>query len=257
MWRVKGYSDGSTPCTWLSSSTPGFPPKSFPSADFLQSILSDHLPAVNSSPHPGIALQSPCSSSLPLFCSGRLFCMVFRTSSSESMFPMHPLGELSQCPPTPCPPTLQLSCPPQYFFFLSLIFVSLIYICLCIVLFHFILYRTLFPSWTWVSLSSLMSGKLMSIISSNISQALLIFSFYKMQMLMHLMLSQTPLRLSLFLFILCSVLWQWFPTFCLPAHLFVLLPQLFCYWFLLVYFSFQLQYHSTLLTCSLHVLAFC
>ena len=30
---------------------------------------------------------------------------------------MHPLGELSQCPPTPCPPTLQLSCPPQYFFF--------------------------------------------------------------------------------------------------------------------------------------------
>ena len=142
-------------------------------------------------------------------------------------------------------------------FFLSLIFVSLIYICLCIVLFHFILYRTLFPSWTWVSLSSLMSGKLMSIISSNISQVLLIFSFYKMQMLMHLMLSQTPLRLSLFLFILCSVLWQWFPTFCLPAHLFVLLPQLFCYWFLLVYFSFQLQYHSTLLTCSLHVLAFC
>ena len=33
---------------------------------------------------------------------------------------------------------------------------------------------------------------------------------------------------------------QLFPPFCLPAHLFVLLSQLFCCWFFLVYFSFQL-----------------
>ena len=46
-------------------------------------------------------------------------------------------------------------------------------------------------------------------------------------------------------FFLHSGLWQWF----LPlsrAHWFVLLPHLFCYWLLLMYFSFQLLYSSTL-----------
>ena len=38
-------------------------------------------------------------------------------------------------------------------------------------------------------------------------------------------------------FFLYSVLWQWFPPFCLPGHLSVLLPQLLCYWFLLMYYS--------------------
>ena len=33
---------------------------------------------------------------------------------------------------------------------------------------------------------------------------------------------------------------QWFPTSCPPGHLFVLLHQLFCYWFLLVYCSSHL-----------------
>ena len=44
----------------------------------------------------------------------------------------------------------------------------------------------------------------------------------------------------LLIFFLYSVLWQWFPPPCLLAHLFIHLPQLFCNWFLLVYFSFQL-----------------
>ena len=35
-------------------------------------------------------------------------------------------------------------------------------------------------------------------------------------------------------------------TFYLPAHVSVLLPQLFCYWFLLVYFSFQLLWIWTI-----------
>ena len=39
-------------------------------------------------------------------------------------------------------------------------------------------------------------------------------------------------------FFLYSVPWQWFPPFYLPAYLAFLLPQLFCYWFLLVYFHF-------------------
>ena len=34
---------------------------------------------------------------------------------------------------------------------------------------------------------------------------------------------------------LYSILWQWFPPFCLPGHFPVLLPQLFCYRFLVVY----------------------
>ena len=165
---------------------------------------------------------------------------------------MHPLGEMSQCPPTPCPPTLQLSCPPQYFFVCNFC-QSNLYMSLHSPLWFYIV-QDFFPSWTWVCFSSLMSGKFMGIISSNISQVLSIISFYKMQMLMHLMLSQTPVRLSLFLLILCSILWQWFPTF---FYLFIyFLPHLFCYWFLLVYFSFWLQYHSTLFTCSLYILAF-
>ena len=39
-------------------------------------------------------------------------------------------------------------------------------------------------------------------------------------------------------FILYSALWLLLPPFYLPAHFSVFLPQLFCYWFFLVYFSF-------------------
>ena len=45
-------------------------------------------------------------------------------------------------------------------------------------------------------------------------------------------------------FFLYSILQQWFPAFCLPSHLSILLPQLFFYRFLLVYYSplFDLQF---------------
>ena len=53
-------------------------------------------------------------------------------------------------------------------------------------------------------------------------------------------------------FFLCSVLWQWFLPLCLLADSFVLL-QLFCYWFLLLYF-FHCNYCVVHL-CSLNLLS--
>ena len=57
-------------------------------------------------------------------------------------------------------------------------------------------------------------------------------------MLLHLMLSQRSLRLFSFLFILFSLICSAsvFPPFNLLAHLSILMPQWFCYWFPLVYF---------------------
>lgn len=79
------------------------------------------------------------------------------------------------------------------------------------------------------------------IVFSNIFSGPLSFILLKapiMLMLVCLMLSQISLRLSSFLFILfsLSVLQQWFPALFLPAHILLLLPKLFCYLFLLVYF---------------------
>lgn len=48
-------------------------------------------------------------------------------------------------------------------------------------------------------------------------------------MWVHLMWYQWSLRLPLFLLLLYSVLQQWFPPVCLPAHLFMLQHHLFCY----------------------------
>ena len=58
-----------------------------------------------------------------------------------------------------------------------------------------------------------------------------------MQILVCLMLFQRSFRLASFIFILFSIFcsWQWFPPFCPPGHLSML--QLFCYGFLLVYYS--------------------
>ena len=47
-------------------------------------------------------------------------------------------------------------------------------------------------------------------------------------------------------FICLTALWQLFLPVYFPSHLFALLLQLFCYWFLLVYFSFQLFCCSSL-----------
>ena len=61
-------------------------------------------------------------------------------------------------------------------------------------------------------------------------------------MLVHLMLSQRFLRLLSFLFILFFYILfcqQWFPPFYPPGHLSILLPQLFCYWFIFVCLFFS------------------
>ena len=120
---------------------------------------------------------------------------------------------------------------------LCLIFVSLINMCLGIFLLGFILYGTLWASWTWVAISFSMSGKFLTIISSNIFSYPYLFSSSGspiIWMLVHLVLSQRPLRLSSFLFSLYSALLRLFLPFCLSAHIYTLLPQLFCCWFPLV-----------------------
>jgi len=80
-----------------------------------------------------------------------------------------------------------------------------------------------------------------------------------MRMLVHLPLSQRFLKLSDFFSFFClySVLYPWFLPFYLPAHWFILLPHLFFYWFLLMYFAFHLSYSSILFGCSLYFLALC
>ena len=118
-------------------------------------------------------------------------------------------------------------------FSLNLIFVSLIIMCLGVFHLGFILYGTLCASCTWVAISFPMLAKFSSIISSNIFSDPFFFSFSSgtpiVQILVCLVLSQRSLRLSSILFILFSAPRQLFPPFCLPAHLSVLLSQLFCY----------------------------
>ena len=130
-------------------------------------------------------------------------------------------------------------------FYLSLIFVILITVCLSVFLLGFILLGTLCASWTWLTISFPMSGKFSAIISSNIFSGpfslISTFGTPIMPVLVHLMLSQRSLSCLHFFsfFFLHSVLWQRLTSFCPPGHLSVLLPQLFHYWFLLVYYSSQ------------------
>ena len=108
----------------------------------------------------------------------------------------------------------------------------------------FVLPGTLYASWTWSPISFPVLGKFSAIISSNIfSGPFSLFSFWDaiMQMLVHLILSLRSLGCLHFFFFsffcLYSVVWPWFPPFWPPSHLFIILPHLFCCWFLLVYYS--------------------
>ena len=130
------------------------------------------------------------------------------------------------------------------YLFMSTIFTSLINRCLGMFILGFSLYGILCTSWTWVIF---FLSHVREVFNYNLFKYFLwLFLFSPsesliMWILVYLMLSQRSLTLSSFLFFLFSLLcsWQWFQPFCLSAHLFILLPQLFCYWFLLVYFSFQ------------------
>ena len=119
---------------------------------------------------------------------------------------------------------------------LCLIFVNLIKMFLGVFCLGFILFGTLWVSWTWVAVSFHILGKFPTIISSSIFSWPFFFSSSSgtlmIQMLGRLTLSQRSLRLSSFLLILFSSLLHLFLPFYLPLHLSNLLPQL-CYcWFL-------------------------
>ena len=121
---------------------------------------------------------------------------------------------------------------------LCLIFINLINMCLRMFHLGFILFGTLWVSWTWVAISFPILGKFSIIISSSI----FLWPFFlssssgtpMIQMLGLLTLSQRSLRLSSFLLILFSffpLCFIFFPPFNLPPHLSYLLPQLFYCWF--------------------------
>ena len=121
-------------------------------------------------------------------------------------------------------------------FSLSLIFATLITMCLGVFLLGFIVYGTLCASWTWLAISFPMLGKFSTIMSSNIFSGPFSLSSPSrtpiLRMLLHLMLSQRPLRLSSFLFVLfffilfCSsefhhaVFQVTYPFFCLSYSAF-------------------------------------
>ena len=92
---------------------------------------------------------------------------------------------------------------------LCLVFVSLISMCLGMFLLGFILYGTLWASWTWLTISFSMLGKFSTIISSKIFSYPFFFSSFSgtpiIQMLVHLILPQRSLRLSSVLFILFTL----------------------------------------------------
>ena len=104
--------------------------------------------------------------------------------------------------------------------------------CLGVFCLGFILFGTLWVSWTWVMISFPILGKFSTIISSSIfSQPFFLSSSSgtpMIQMLGHFTLSQRSLRLSSFILILFfpSLLHLFLP-FYLPPHLSYLLPQLF------------------------------
>ena len=122
-----------------------------------------------------------------------------------------------------------------------LVFVNLISMCLGMLLLGFILCGTLCACWTSLTVSFPILGKFSTMISSKFFSYPFFFSSSSVtpiiQILVHLIWSQRSLRLSsvLFIFLLYSALQKLFPPFCLPAHWFILLLQIFCYWFLLEY----------------------
>ena len=87
---------------------------------------------------------------------------------------------------------------------LCLIFVNLINMCLGVFHLGFILIGILWVSWTWVIISFPILGKFSTIISPSIFSRSVFLSSSgtpMIQMLVHLTLSQRPLRLSSFLLI--------------------------------------------------------
>jgi len=124
--------------------------------------------------------------------------------------------------------------------------------CLGVFRLGFILFGSLWVSWTWVVISFPILGKFSTIISSSIFS----WSFFlssssgtpMIRMLGHLTLSQRSLRLSSFLLILFSSLFHLFLPFYLLPHLSYILPPLFycrfppeCFWSNLLHYSLYIE----------------
>ena len=100
-------------------------------------------------------------------------------------------------------------------YFLCLIFVNLINMCLGVFHFGFILFETVWVSWTWVTISLSILGNFSTIISLSIFSWPFFLSSFSgtpmIQMLWSFTLSQRSLRLSSFLLIIFSSLLHLFP----------------------------------------------
>ena len=122
-----------------------------------------------------------------------------------------------------------------FFVCVCLIFVNFINMCLRVFHLRFILFGTLWVSWTWIAISFPILGKFSTIFSSSIFS----WSFFlssssgtsMIRMLEHLTLSHRSLRLSSFLLFLFSSLLHLFLPFLLLIHLSYLLPPLVYCWF--------------------------
>ena len=134
------------------------------------------------------------------------------------------------------------------YFSLYFIFVSLITMFACVFFLGFILYGILCTSWTWVTISFLMLGKFLAIISLNIffRPFPFLFNFWDLDNANVDVFNIAPeisytvlLAFFFFPFFFFILVCEWFLSLCLPGHLFILLSQLFHYWFILVYFHFS------------------
>ena len=123
-------------------------------------------------------------------------------------------------------------------FSLCLIFVNLINMCLGVFHLGFILFGTLWVSWTWVIISFPILGKFSTITSSSIFSWSFFFSSFSatpmIQMLGCLTLSQRSLRLSSFLLIRFSFFLSdsFISTILSSTSLILFLPPLFYCWIL-------------------------
>ena len=146
---------------------------------------------------------------------------------------------------------------------LCLIFVNLINMCLGVFHLGFILFGTLWVSWSWLAISFPILGKFSTIISSSIFS----WSFFvssssgtpMIRMMGHLRLSQRSLKLSSFLLVLFSFFLSasFISTFYLLPYLSYLLPQLFYCWFPPECFWSQLLHYSLLIDSFLFLLDPC
>ena len=122
---------------------------------------------------------------------------------------------------------------PFNIFYLYLIFVSLINMCLSVFLLGFILHETLGASWTWLTISFHIR-KFSTIISSNIFSSPFSFFFffwypYNLNVGTEKKRDEKTVLISFHSFFFILFHGRDFLPFCLPGHLPIFLPQVFCY----------------------------